>query len=93
MTFKLLMTCFACPEQYDVYDGTGKRVAYFRLRHGRFTASTPDAGGELVYEAHTKGDGMFDEEERRQHLEAALDEVAKSYGSKRTNYIIEGIEE
>lgn len=31
-------TCFACPEQYDVYYGS-RKVGYVRLRHGLFTVS------------------------------------------------------
>ena len=40
-----LMTCFAFPEQYDVYHRKHK-IGYVRLRHGRLTA---DYRGEQVY--------------------------------------------
>jgi len=62
-------TCFACPEQYDVYLGK-QQVAYIRLRHGRIYASSPDVGGETIYLAFPKGDGIFaSDEERDFHLE------------------------
>ena len=35
--FKLVQTCGACPEQYDVYEGD-EEVGYMRLRHGHFHA-------------------------------------------------------
>lgn len=70
ITLTLVKTCFACPEQYDVFDGS-KQVGYLRLRHGHFTADYPDSGGRLVYEADTNGDGMFDFDERDYHLNRA----------------------
>lgn len=66
---RLVQTCSACPEQYDVYLGD-KEVAYFRLRHGFFRADVP-AGGETVYSARTRGEGMFEDDERHAHLQAA----------------------
>ena len=72
---RLQQTCFACPEQYDVYNRDGKQVAYFRLRHGRFTAESPDCGGELVYMAHPNGDGIFYSEERMFYLTQAVKAV------------------
>lgn len=66
--FRLVQTCFACPEQYDVYLN-GEYVAYFRLRHGTFRA---EVDGEIVYTASTQGDGIFSEEERESQLTKAL---------------------
>jgi len=71
---KLVCTCGACPEQYDVFDGE-RQVGYLRLRHGHFRADCPDAGGETVYEAETEGDGVFSEEERRPQMEAAIKKI------------------
>lgn len=70
--YRLEMTCPACPEQYDVFDKDDKQVGYLRLRHGFFRADVPDCGGETVYESHTKGDGVFDEDERMAELAAAV---------------------
>jgi len=61
--YLLERTCFACPEQYDVYAGE-EQVAYFRLRHGSFYAAVPDHGGEIVYQADPDGDGIFEDNER-----------------------------
>lgn len=70
---RLICTCPACPEQYEVFDEkTGEQVAYLRLRHGWFRADVPECGGVTVYESHTTGDGMFDEEERMSELGAAI---------------------
>lgn len=68
--FKL--TCGACPEQYDVQSPDGKQIGYLRLRHGHFTATYPDVGGELVYESNPKGDGYFEYDEREEELTRAL---------------------
>lgn len=55
----------ACPEQYDVFL-EGLQVAYFRLRHGRFTATLTDPyhGEEClcVYSTRTDGDGILTED-------------------------------
>ena len=67
---RLVQTCFACPEQYDVYQGHHK-VGYLRLRHGHFKACYGDVGGPVVYEAYTRGDGIFEPDEREYHLEKA----------------------
>lgn len=70
-----MLTCGACPEQYDVFDLENNQVAYFRLRHGSFNVSVPDVGGECVYSAYTKGDGLFEEDERMHHLTKAIEAV------------------
>ena len=66
-TMRLEQTCYACPEQYDVYHGK-LLVGYLRLRHGYFTAKYPNVGGDVVYESETHGDGVFDDDERVFHL-------------------------
>ncbi len=74
--YKLKMTCAACPEQYDVFNANGIQVGYLRLRHGYFRADCPDVGGDTVYEAHARGDGMFDDDERIPQLTAAVNSIA-----------------
>jgi hypothetical protein len=69
---KLVCTSLACPEQYEVFDFSGKQVGYLRLRHGRFRADFPECGGETVYESFTKGDGAFSEDEREDELGKAV---------------------
>lgn len=73
--FKLELTCYACPEQYDVFSPSGKQAAYFRLRHGTFTATCPDVDGEVVYRALPKGDGIFESTERMRFLREAIQAV------------------
>jgi hypothetical protein len=72
-----VLTCFACPEQYDVFDGRGEKVGYLRLRHGWFRADVPCCGGETVYEAEPNGDGIFDEDERYGYLSEAVAEIKR----------------
>ena len=69
---KLERTCWACPEQYDAYDETGKQVGYLRLRHGRFSVTCPGPLDLEVYHAHPKGDGIFDDDEREYYLKWAV---------------------
>lgn len=70
--FKLVNTCYACPEQYDVFKGE-RQVGYLRLRHGFFTADYPDVGGREVYGAQPEGDGLFaNAQERETHLRYAI---------------------
>lgn len=68
---KLIQTCGACPEQYDVTQD-GRQVGYLRLRHGWFYAACPDVGGDIVYESEPKGDGIFEDYERPIEIEKAL---------------------
>lgn len=78
---KLVLTCIACPEQYDAFLD-GKRVGYLRLRHGRFRVDYPDAGGETIYEALPKGDGAFFEGERQKYLNKAIRVIEKKLADK-----------
>lgn len=64
---KLVMTCSACPEQYDVYFGEDQ-IGYLRLRHGFFRA---EYKGEMVFSGYPNGDGCFEGEERNKWLTRA----------------------
>mgnify|MGYP001602130932 CR=1 FL=1 len=70
----LEQTCFACPEQYDVWMGD-ECVGYLRLRHGWFYA---ECNGITVYETNDcKGDGIFEYEEREFFLTEAVKAILK----------------
>ena len=69
--YTLVMTCGACPEQYDVFFGD-EEVGYLRLRHGHFRAEHMD---EVVFEALPKGDGVFESYERVTYLRAAIEAI------------------
>jgi hypothetical protein len=73
--YKLTLTCIACPESYDVFDPEGKPVAYMRIKHGNFSVSCPDWGGDIVYQAAPKGAGIFEDRERLAYLRAAMNAV------------------
>ena len=67
---KFYRTCWACPEQYDVYE-SGNRVGYVRLRWGGLRAACPDVGGVDVYFEEYGGGftGIFkNDKERLLHL-------------------------
>lgn len=80
--YRLEKTCSACPEQYDVYAGE-EIVAYFRLRHGHFRVDVPDCGGETIYTASPKGDGIFEDDERVMYLTSAILAVQEYYINRR----------
>ena len=46
---RFVLTSYAFPEQYDVLDADGERVAYVRLRHGTLRVDMPDCGERTVY--------------------------------------------
>ncbi len=79
---RLIQTCGACPEQYDVFHGKLK-VGYLRLRHGHFLAHYGGVGGPVVYEAQTRGDGAFEADEREYHLERAKAAIRAEITSKK----------
>lgn len=68
---EFVRTCYACPEQYDVYCNE-ELVGYVRLRHGYLYCECPNCGGDTVYEAEVEGPyggGIFQNEETRmEHL-------------------------
>lgn len=72
---KFVKTSDACPEQYDVYNSHGTKVAYIRLRFGFFTCSLRynNVQGRTVYsedldpELHLKGN-FRNENERQKYL-------------------------
>lgn len=74
--FRLELTCWACPEQYDVFLD-GEQVGYLRLRHGFFRCEYPDCGGETLYSGYPEGDGQFYDTERDRYLRGALAAILK----------------
>lgn len=72
---KLVLTCEACPEQYEVFNKDNKQVGYLRLRHGEFRVDYPDCGGETIYEAQPDGDGIFETYERRKYMKDAMNAI------------------
>lgn len=74
-------TCFACPEQYNVFDENNKQVGYVRLRWGNLYCDYPHHNGETIYE-HSFNDGylgIFESEEDREHH---LTNIAKEINKK-----------
>lgn len=67
-------TCFACPEQYDVYYRTQK-VGYVRLRHGVFSVSTAD----MVTDLFTQSFPLDDSSEALEPEE--LDLISNTFSS------------
>lgn len=71
---RFVLTCGACPEQYDVFLGS-ERIGYVRLRHGALRVDYPDCGEQTVMEAELNDwndQGAFATEEQRcEYLTAA----------------------
>lgn len=71
MKFKLVKTCNACPEQYDVYLGENK-IGYIRIRHGLMRVDCYAPSERAIYETSIQGDGTFyDDLERVYYLNKA----------------------
>lgn len=81
-------TCFACPEQYDVYDSDGTQVGYVRLRWGWLRCEYPEVFGETIYEASI-GDGYTgcfeNEEQRMYHLKNIADKILEKINEYKTD--------
>lgn len=91
MSYKLVQTCGACPEQYDVFHESDldNRIGFLRLRDGYFRAEYMD---RIVCEAYPKGDGIFEWEEREfciNNAIKAIDEARASY--QKMDWTIESI--
>ena len=80
--YRLVQTCGAYPEQYDMLNSKGEAVGYFRLRHGKFRVYYPDYGGEVVYYAEPEGDGVFMDYERDYYLNQGMLAVIQEEGWK-----------
>ncbi len=80
MKCKLIETCGACPEQYDVVDMNNQIVGYWRLRHGHFTVEVPDCGGKLILSEYPDGNGWFTEDERAIYFAKAIQAMSRFYG-------------
>ena len=85
--YKLIQTCGACPESYDVYLHDNL-VGSLRLRHGRFTAQV-SGKYESVYCGYPSGDGIFKYEERGQYINEAIDAIDKALYSGDIEWYIE----
>lgn len=60
-------TCDACPEQYDVFDENGYKVAYVRLRHGWLSVECPTniiTDDNVIFGMSTEGDGSLTSREK-----------------------------
>lgn len=70
---ELRLTCMACPEQYNAYEGD-RQVGYLRYRWGSFTVRVPDSSGSVVLDDEVGGylDGMFSAEDRAECLPKAV---------------------
>lgn len=85
-----VMTCGACPEQYDVYsdESMTEQVGYIRLRHGNLFAESPDCLTNVVFHHcfdDLRGSFYSDDVERMfwlkkcaENIQKALDKDVKS---------------
>jgi len=92
MKMKLVKTSEFSPEQYEAFDELGNQVGYLRLRHGWFRVDYPKHGGETIYEAHPKGDGIFEDDERdlflQQAYNAIVSKLSRSNDKEQSWYIV-----
>ena len=93
MRIKFVQTSPACPEQYEAFDEDGKQVGYLRLRHGWFRIDFPEHDGETIYEAHPRGDGVFDDDEKDFYLQEAynaiINKLSRANDDEHSWYVVE----
>lgn len=79
MKFYFVNTCYACPEQYDVYRDNGQICAYVRLRWGNLYAEYPSIDGEVIYNTHFSDNfkGNFDNDSERDYYLKEISEAIK----------------
>lgn len=88
---ELVLTSAACPEQYLLRDDDGTEIGFFRLRHGRFLAE--DGYGQTVHEtSDLVSDGVFEGDEREEHLLPAIEQVLIDHGRWRPGLAAELME-
>lgn len=78
---EFVCTCWACPEQYDVYNLNDKQVAYVRLRWGTLRVDVPDYMGKEIY-CVEYGDGFtgcFDHKDRQDRLKIIANKIKEYY--------------
>ena len=78
MTIKglhFLLTCSACPEQYDVEDQHGNSCGYIRLRHGELRCDYPYIGCETIYFDDEWMGSFDDNEQRMKYLRTIADKL------------------
>lgn len=78
---KLFQTCFACPEQYDVYYNDAL-VGYIRYRHGIFSVNPVingnyDFTNDLMIFTTDDDSGILSETQRKELLPQALQKIAE----------------
>lgn len=82
MEMYFVRTCYACPEQYDVYDNGKNQIGYVKLRYGQLKATYPDFGGETVFEHTFEEDdlkGFFNNDDERLEM---LNQISSALLSK-----------
>lgn len=88
MKLYFLSTCYACPEQYDVYRENGEICSYVRLRWGNLIVEYPDVSGEIIYHECFEDNfkGMFDDDiERQKYLSEISNVISNKVCGKEVN--------
>lgn len=76
---KLVQTCAACPEQYELRTQQDTVIGRLKLRHGRFLAWH---GDQLVHMGlFDPGTGVFTGEERAEHLPFGVAALLRAEGA------------
>lgn len=81
---QLKMTCAVCPEQYDVFDKSGRYLGYLRLGDWSFTVNCIRPGEEHEefvsdYSSMCWRGSFMDDKERSQYLSIARRDIAEFY--------------
>ena len=79
--FQLVLTCSACPEQYDVFLGE-RQVGYIRFRWGSLEVDFLRCGGRALIDErllrHSPDSGQLRHDDRSEVLQRACAAIAKA---------------
>ena len=80
--FQWIITCSACPVQFDIYTSLGKRIAYFRFRGNILSVNNyygAEIGDEMIYFDDTTYKGSYLSQEELDQIVPIVEQKIKEY--------------
>lgn len=80
--FQWIMTCSACPVQFDIYTSLGKRIAYFRFRGSNLSVNNYDGnaiGNDMIYFDDTTYEGSYLSQKELDQIVPIVEQKIKEY--------------
>jgi len=80
--FEWIMTCPACPLQFDIYSSQNELIGYFRLRRGELSVRNYDdnwIGTDIIYFDDTTYKGGYLSQEELDEVVPIVEQKIKEY--------------